>query len=676
MISGKKLQSVFKALTSHLQHSRGQSSRRKGNRRLSFTEPLEVRALLTTFIVTNLNDAGSGSLREAINQANSASGVDAITFSNGLNGTISLTSGTLFIRDSVNIFGPGASQLAISGGSSNFEVIQADDLAPSLKDVQISGLTIRDGGNGTTFMNGAGIFSRENLTLTNVALLNNNAGASLGLAGGGGGALQMFAGNLKMQNCTVAGNRAKQGGGIELSSDAVSGEIVNSTISGNQAEGFGGGVLATNGAVVIRNSTITGNRANSNDLDGNTAGGGVFGNLSGTIPLLTLHNTIVAGNLWGPSNSEPDDIGNPVTSDSSNNVIGNAMFSGGLVNGTNFNLVGNNGTGTRPIASILNTTLANNGGPTQTHALVANSVAINAGNNSQVIGIDGNALTTDQRGSFRIFENVDIGAVELIAVTNPIVVDTSVDENDGNVSPGGVSLREAILLANTVAGANTITFANATNGQPIDLSSLGRFEISETLTINGNGAANTIIDGGQSTNGIFLVQSSAGNVTFSGLTLRNGLASDSGGAISFLSNGVLTINQSTLSGNSNSSGSGGSRQGGAIFAVGAVTINQSTLSGNSRSRNSVSQGGAIFAYGAVTINQSTLSGHSSSSGDSSNIACSQGGAIFAVGAVTIRGNCPETAAAATAAAQLRRAIGRWVTINQSTLRKRQQQHIR
>ena len=43
-------------------------------------EPLEVRNLLTTFAVANLNDAGAGSLRQAIIDANAAPGADSISF--------------------------------------------------------------------------------------------------------------------------------------------------------------------------------------------------------------------------------------------------------------------------------------------------------------------------------------------------------------------------------------------------------------------------------------------------------------------------------------------------------------------------------------------------------------------------------------------------------------------
>jgi hypothetical protein len=69
-------------------------------------EQLESRALLATFTVTNLLNAGAGSLRSAIQQANATSGADEIAFA--VAGTIPLSSALPAISDAVAIEGATA----------------------------------------------------------------------------------------------------------------------------------------------------------------------------------------------------------------------------------------------------------------------------------------------------------------------------------------------------------------------------------------------------------------------------------------------------------------------------------------------------------------------------------------------------------------------------------------
>ena len=69
---------------------------------MSTVEALEGRALLSQFVVTNLNDNGDGSLRQAIIGSNNTSGPNEIDFATGLSGTITLTSGQLTIANNDN----------------------------------------------------------------------------------------------------------------------------------------------------------------------------------------------------------------------------------------------------------------------------------------------------------------------------------------------------------------------------------------------------------------------------------------------------------------------------------------------------------------------------------------------------------------------------------------------
>src|SRR2546428_4332446 len=88
-----------------------------------------------TITVTNTNDSGAGSLRQALADANNG---DTITFA--VTGTIGLTTDELLVDKSITISGPGADNLAVNGNAkSRVFYIGAG------RTVTISGLTITSG---------------------------------------------------------------------------------------------------------------------------------------------------------------------------------------------------------------------------------------------------------------------------------------------------------------------------------------------------------------------------------------------------------------------------------------------------------------------------------------------------------------------------------------------------
>jgi hypothetical protein len=193
--------------------------------------------------------------------------------------------------------------------------------------------------------------------------------------------------------------------------------VVNSTISGNSSLYGVGGLSSSGTPVTIVNSTITGNHGSTSS--GSTAAGGIANDNSSGSSAITLHNTIVAGNVAGTGSTVSDmrsSNGMALAAGSSFNLIGDAGSAAGTVHGVNGNIVGNAGTGTLAIATILDPNLADNGGPTQSHALVTDSPAIDAGSTAGALDGTGAALTYDQRGSgfSRVAgSSVDIGAVEV-----------------------------------------------------------------------------------------------------------------------------------------------------------------------------------------------------------------------------------------------------------------------
>ena len=201
-----------------------------------------------------------------------------------------------------------------------------------------------------------------------------------------GGGIASQGGALIVTNSTITGNRADTGGGISICSLLGCGlTLQNSTISGNRADSsFGGGIL-TSGPATIDSSTIVDNQACS-------ACGGALGVTSGNA---TVTNSILANSTEpGGGASVPDC-----------RTLSATVTDGG------YNLVETPGstcsfTATSSITSqdpVLGT-LASNGGPTQTHALLTGSPAIDAGSTT---------LTTDQRGVPRPQGTADdIGAYE------------------------------------------------------------------------------------------------------------------------------------------------------------------------------------------------------------------------------------------------------------------------
>ena len=325
-------------------------------------------AVPAEFVVTNLNDSGEGSLRDAIDQANMTSGPDIITFQDELTGTILLTSGELLITDDLTISGPGIFSINVSGNHQSrvFEINSGIT-------VDISGLTISDS-------SGSGILNSGALSLNNVVLSGNAGGDS------GGGIYNN--GNLTITNSTLSGNSAiNVGGGIYNIGTLT---ISNSTLSGNSSNVAAGGIFNA-GNLTITNATVSGNSS--------TDGGGIYNIVTANISFTTVSGNSASKRGGGIFNNINATI-NIKNSIVANSTSGGDCYNNGTINasGVNFTTDGTCPGFTQVTPAQLNLgPLADNGGPTQTHALLPGSVAIDSAKDCTPLDSK-DPLATDQRG--------------------------------------------------------------------------------------------------------------------------------------------------------------------------------------------------------------------------------------------------------------------------------------
>jgi len=246
-----------------------------------------------------------------------------------------------------------------------------------------------------------------------------------------------------------------------------------------------------------------------------------------------------------------------------------------------------------------------------------------------------------------------------------------------------LELIAAITTANGNAEADTInltgdiTLTAVDNTDPIDgnngLPSITA-DGGNKLTIDGMG--NTIARDAAAPNFRILHIAAGAEVELNNTTISGGEAAgidfpdSSGGGI--FNRGTLTLNDSTVSGNT------AVVNGGGIRAYGEVTLNGSTVSGNTTNLN----GGGIYANGEVTLNGSTVSGNTTeregggiradggvtltNSTVSDNTAGSGGGGIFANGGVTLTNSTVSGNTAVRRGGGIR-AYGRVTLTNSSTV---------
>jgi hypothetical protein len=255
-------------------------------------EALEDRTVPSTLTVTSAADSGTGSLRAEIAAAQSG---DTIVFDHHLKGQTIMLSSELAITKSLDIEGPGANRLTISGNHAS----RVFDVSANTT-VTIAGMTITDGlANGSapvTASAGGGILNNGNLTLAYDVLSDNQAvgdpaKSALGRVGGavGGGLANL--GTLTVASSAFTRNQA-------LAADGS---------SGNSAGNAVGGAIFNSGTASIADSRFAFNVAQAgSNCSGNLCASGSSGAIQNSASLTVAdstfsHNQAIGGNdSFGP----------------------------------------------------------------------------------------------------------------------------------------------------------------------------------------------------------------------------------------------------------------------------------------------------------------------------------------------------------------------------------------
>jgi len=254
------------------------------------------------FLVTNTDDTGAGSLRQAIIDAVATPEADTITFGPALSGAeIELITGPFVI--------PGLASIRINGESlaspvtlTAYAASRIFEIAPEA-DLELVGLTLADGsapdgadgadgetptagGNGAS---GGAIYNEGSVILVRCLLNDNQAGrggdggrktggdagaSGTGGRGGHGGAIYSTgaSASVRLEETTVRQNDSGNGGSAGNRADGASGTV---GVAGKG--GSGGAVYANGGLLEVVESTFENNNAGSGGIGGISEGGGVSG---------------------------------------------------------------------------------------------------------------------------------------------------------------------------------------------------------------------------------------------------------------------------------------------------------------------------------------------------------------------------------------------------------------
>ena len=348
-------------------------------------------SILAQVTVTNNNDSGAGSLRDAISQSNASTNGLRITINPGI-GTISLLTALPDITKSCTIIGASTvNALAETGGSvieCNNGVSTPFRLLNALTGTTfyLQDLILQRGGGGVSIDRGAG------LEMLRCVARNNTLPTSSTDSGGG---VQAIETPTRLTNCLFRNNSAVgtgggSGGGVASRSlvpatanRAGSLTVVNSAFVSNTA--VGGGGLYSNCITELINCSFFNNQRT-------TGNGGAIRNFASRV---TLTNTI----LWDNNSAQA------ISTTSGGNTI------------ARYCLIESGATAYQ--SSPTNLTITSSPFTGTSVSIGLSSPAVDAGDNTTYTASGG--PVTDLTGNCRFFNGrIDMGAVEFLGEGLPV----------------------------------------------------------------------------------------------------------------------------------------------------------------------------------------------------------------------------------------------------------------
>lgn len=215
-------------------------------------------ALAADKVVTNGDDSGAGSLRQAIADVGDG---DTITFNIDGSDTITLTSEDIDITKGMTING-------INQATGNAVTVQVTT----------------PGESGSAWRVFYIVANGKTITISDMTI----KGGDISTANGFGGGIYLYYGTLNLEKVAITGSKAKNGGGLAAYNSQSSLSINNSSIFGNTATNDGGGMkLQGPSSLTITNSAIY------NNSNTGYHGGAIY---LQSVPSATIKSTTIFGN--------------------------------------------------------------------------------------------------------------------------------------------------------------------------------------------------------------------------------------------------------------------------------------------------------------------------------------------------------------------------------------------